>query len=343
MTPLTAGTSLVTGASGFVGAAIVRALRGRGARVRAMVRDGSDCSNLDGLDLELVRGDLRSSDDVAAAVRDCAFVFHVAADYRLWVPDPEVMHDINVDGTRRVLRAAMDAGVERIVYTSSVSTIGIPGDGTAGDERTPVSLHDMIGPYKRSKFLAEELARRMATGEGCPVVIVNPSTPIGPRDIKPTPTGRMIDDAVHGRMPAYVDTGLNIVHVDDVADGHLLAFERGKPGERYILGGDNLSLRELLTLIAGMVGRRPPTVCLPHWFALGVAHIAEAWSKLSARVPQVTVDAVRMSGHKMYFSSERARTELGYTPRPAEHAVRDAVDWFRTDQRSVAATRLSTR
>lgn len=343
MTRLNAGTSLVTGASGFVGAAVARALRARGAGVRAMVRDGSDCRNLDDLDLEIVRGDLRSADDLAAAVRGCTFVFHVAADYRLWVPDPEVMHDINVDGTGRVLRAAMDEGVERIVYTSSVSTIGIPGDGTPGDERTAVSLHDMIGPYKRSKFLAEELARRLAMDESCPVVIVNPSTPIGPGDIKPTPTGRMIDDAVHGRMPAYVDTGLNIVHVDDVANGHLLAFDRGEPGERYILGGEDLSLRELLTLIAGMVGRRPPTVRLPHWFALGVAHVAEGWSKLSARVPQVTVDAVRMSGHKMYFSSDRARTELGYAPRPAEQAVRDAVDWFSTDQRSIAATRLSTR
>ncbi len=343
MKELSTGISLVTGASGFVGAAVVRALRARGAEVRAMVRGDSDCPNLDGLEVDIVRGDLRSAEDLAAAVRGCTFAFHVAADYRLWVPDPQVMHDINVNGTGRLLRAAMKGGIERVVYTSSVSTIGIPADGTPGDERTPVALHDMIGPYKRTKFLAEELARRMAREEGCPVVIVNPSTPVGPGDIKPTPTGRMIDDAVHGRMPAYVDTGLNIVHVDDVAAGHVLAFDRGEPGERYILGGEDLSLRELLALIAGMAGRRPPTIRLPHWFAMGIAHITEGWSKLSGRVPQVTVDAVRMSGHKMFFSSERARQELGYAPRPAEQAVRDAVDWFSAHRHPVDDARLSTQ
>lgn len=328
MTEADTGKALVTGASGFVGAAVARALLARGGEVRAMVRETSDRSNLADLDVEMVRGDLRTGAGLDEAVRGCDSVFHVAADYRLWVPDPEVMHEINVEGTGRLLRAAMQGGVERIVHTSSVSTIGYTADGTPGDELTPASIEGMIGPYKRSKFLAEKLVQRMATEEGCPVVIVNPSTPIGPGDIKPTPTGRVIDDAVHGRMPAFVDTGLNIVHVDDVAAGHLLAHDRGRIGDRYILGGEDLSLQELLGRIAGLVGRRPPRVRLPHQFAMGIAHIAEAWSRLSGNVPQVTVDAVRMSQQKMFFSWAKAHAELGYAPRPVEQAIGDAVDWF---------------
>lgn len=340
MAELSTGRSLVTGANGFVGAAVARALRTRGAEVRAMARAGSDCSNLDGLGVEIVRGDLRSETDIATAVAGCETVFHVAADYRLWVPDPDTMHDINVEGTRRLLRAAMDAGVDRIVCTSSVSTIGFPDDGTPGTELTPVTLDDMIGPYKRTKFLAEELAQGMAAEEGCPVVIVNPSTPIGPGDVKPTPTGRMIDDAVHGRIPAFVETGLNVVHVDDVAEGHLLACTFGDIGERYILGGEDMSLQDILGRIAARVGRRPPTIRLPHGIAMGVARVSEAWSKLTGSVPQVTVDAVRMSSHKMYFSSAKARREFDYTPRPAAEAIDAAVDWFTDADPALPAARL---
>ncbi|MBT8441407.1 MAG: NAD-dependent epimerase/dehydratase family protein [Gammaproteobacteria bacterium] len=329
MSQLSTGIALVTGASGFVGAAVARALLARGVPVRTMVRENSDRSNIADLDVEIVHGDLLTGDGLADATTGCSSLFHVAADYRLWVPDPDVMYSVNVDGTGKLLRAAMDSGVERIVYTSSVSAVGIPSDGSPGDERTPVALEDMIGPYKRSKYLAEQLVRRMAEQDGCPVVIVNPSTPIGPGDVKPTPTGRVIDDAVHGRMPAFVDTGLNIVHVDDVAEGQLLAYERGQQGERYILGGEDLTLQELLACVAELVGRRPPKIRLPHQFALGVAYLSEAWARLSGTVPQVTLDGVRMSRHKMFFSSARAHAELGYEPRPAVEAIRDAVEWFR--------------
>ncbi|MFW2403782.1 MAG: hopanoid-associated sugar epimerase [Gammaproteobacteria bacterium] len=329
MSELSTGTALVTGASGFVGAAVARALLARGTAVRAMIRENSDRSNIDHLDVEVVHGDLLTGVGLAEATAGCSSLFHVAADYRLWVPDPDNMYAANVDGTGKLLRAAMDSGVDRIVYTSSVSAVGIPADGSPGDEQTPVALEDMIGPYKRSKFLAEQLVRRMATEEKCPVVIASPSTPIGPGDVKPTPTGRVIDDAVHGRMPAFVDTGLNIVHVDDVAAGHLLAYERGQIGERYILGGENLTLQELLACVAGLVGRRPPKIRLPHQFALGVAYLSESWARLSGTVPQVTLDGVRMSQHKMFFSSARARAELEYEPRPATEAIRDAVEWFR--------------
>jgi len=321
--------ALVTGASGFVGAAVARALLAQGAGVRTMLRSGSDTRNVEALDVEVVTGDLRTGDGLAAAVRGCDALFHVAADYRLWVPDPEVMHATNVDGSVRLLRAAMDAGVGRVVYTSSVSAVGIVVDGRPGDESTPVSIDQMIGAYKRSKFLAERHVMTMARDDGCPVVIVNPSTPIGPGDVKPTPTGRLIDDAVHGRMPAFVDTGLNIVHVDDVAVGHLLAFERGTVGQRYILGGENLSLQEILRQVAVLVGRRPPRVRIPHRVALGIAHVAEGWARVFGGVPQVTADAVRMSEKKMYFSSNRAMRELGYAPRPAAEAIADAVAWFR--------------
>jgi len=320
--------ALVTGASGFVGAAVTRALLARGARVRALVRPESDTRNVDELDVEITLGDLQNGNGLSSAMQHCDALFHVAADYRLWVPDPEVMNAINVEGTGCLLRAAMEARVKRIVYTSSVSAVGIPDDGSLGDESTPVTIDDMIGTYKRSKFLAEKLVMKMAHEEGCPVVIVNPSTPIGPRDVKPTPTGRVIDDAVHGRMPAYVDTGLNIVHVDDVAAGHILAFDKGQVRERYILGGEDMTLKELLRQVATLTGRLPPKVCIPHPVAMGIAHVDEALARLTGRVPQVTVDAVRMSKKKMYFSSARARKELGYASRPARDAIADAVAWF---------------
>ena len=249
----------MTGASGFVGSAVVRVLLAKGQRVRVLVRPQSDRRNLDGLEVETAQGDLRDAAAVGAAVGGCGSVFHVAADYRLWTRDPrgKALYESNVDGTMNVMRACAAAGVRRAVYTSSVATLGVPGDGSPGDETTPVSLGDMVGHYKRSKFLAEEAVREWTLRTGFEVVIVNPSTPVGPRDVKPTPTGRLILDAAAGRMPAFVDTGLNVVHVDDVALGHVLAFERGVPGERYVLGGEDMTLARILEIVARHVGRRP--------------------------------------------------------------------------------------
>jgi dihydroflavonol-4-reductase len=319
---------LVTGATGFVGAAVTRKLLAGGHEVRTMMRTDSDRRNLDDLDVEHTVGDLRDPASLVKAVRGTQMLFHVAADYRLWVPDPKAMYETNVEGTRRLMQAAMDAGVERIVYTSSVATLGLPGDSQPGREDTPTSIDNMIGPYKRSKFMAEEVVRQMANSGQCPVVIVNPSTPIGPGDIKPTPSGRIILDAINGRIPAFVDTGLNIVHVDDVADGHLLAMEKGRIGERYILGSEDMSLEVLLGQVARLVGRRPPRVRIPHQLAMGVAHASEAWSRLSGHEPRVILDAVRMARKRMYFSSEKAKQELDYTPRSGGQAIADAVTWF---------------
>ena len=320
--------ALVSGATGFVGAAVARALGSAGWQVRALARSGSDCSNLDNLPVEIAAGDLADSASLERALRGCAALFHVAADYRLGVRDPKSLYRTNVDGTRRILTAARAAGVERTVYTSSVAAIGIPPDGSPGDETTTVSLEDMIGHYKRSKYLAEEVARESA-GSGMSVVIVNPSTPVGPGDIKPTPTGRLVLDAAAGRMPAYVDTGLNIVHVDDVAAGHLLAYERGVSGERYILGGQDMTLREMLAMIASLVGRRPPSLRLPYAAVLPVAYAAEAFARLSGRTGRITVEGVRMSRKRMFFTSAKAARELGYRSRPPLEAFADAVRWFR--------------
>src|SRR6185437_13984834 len=262
------------------------------------------------------------------ALEGCAGLFHVAADYRLGARDPKPLYRTNVEGTRNILSAARSAAVSRVVYTSSVATIGIPPDGSPGDERTPVRLDNMIGHYKRSKYLAEELVRDAAK-QGLPVVIVNPSTPVGPGDIKPTPTGQLILDAASGRMPAYVDTGLNIVHVDDVAAGHLLAFERGRAGERYILGGEDMTLQTLLAQIAVLVGRTPPRIRLPYAAVLPVAYLAEAVAKITGRSGRVTLEGVRMSRKRMYFSSAKATAELGYRWRPPQQAFEAAVRWFR--------------
>lgn len=321
--------ALVTGATGFVGSAVARHLLSNGHRVRVLARPGSDRRNLQGLDVEVVEGDLTRAASLLPACDGCEALFHVAADYRLWAPDPGELYRANVDGTRSILEAARKVGVPRVVYTSSVATLGIPKDGTPGSESTPVSVDDMIGHYKRSKFLAEEVARQFAA-EGTPIVIVNPSTPIGPHDIKPTPTGRVVRDAMAGRVPAYVDTGLNIVHVDDVAHGHWLAFERGVVGERYILGGFDLSLREVLTEIADIVGRSPPKVRLPHGVVMPIAYVAEAWARLTGMTPIATVEEVRMSKKRMFFSSAKAQRELGYTARPARQALEDAVTWFQS-------------
>jgi dihydroflavonol-4-reductase len=326
--PVPASISLVTGATGFVGSAVARALVAAGHRVRVMARPGGDRRNLEGIAVEVVEGDLLQPATFAPALKGCTRLFHVAADYRLWVRDPKPMYEANVEGTRRLMQAAGAAGLERIVYTSSVATLGLNADGRPANEDTPVRFADMIGHYKRSKFLAEESVRAMA-GQGLPVVIVNPSTPVGPRDRKPTPTGRMVLEAAQGRTPAYVDTGLNIVHVEDVALGHLLAMERGRPGERYVLGGEDMTLRQIFTAIAQLSGRPPPRLRVPLRVVLPVAYAAEAWARVAGREPFVTVDGVKLAGKLMYFSSAKACRELGYRPRPAVEALRDAVAWFR--------------
>ncbi len=323
-------TVFVTGASGFVGSAVVRRLLDAGLEVRALVRASSDRSNLEGLAVQTVIGDLTDPVSLDRAVAGCSALFHVAADYRLWTRDPAAMAATNVDGTRNIMRAAGNAGVSRIVYTSSVATLGLRTDGGPADEKTPVTLKDMIGPYKRSKFLAEAEVRRLVEEEELPAVIVKPSTPLGPRDIRPTPTGRMIIEAASGHMPAYVDTGLNIVHVDDVADGHIRAFHQGQIGERYILGGDNMSLRQILESIAELTGRPAPRFRIPHNAVLPIAYLAETWAWLTGGAePFVTVHGVKMARKKMFFSSDKAKRSLGYAPRPAGMAVRDAVAWFR--------------
>ncbi|MFC0710559.1 hopanoid-associated sugar epimerase [Azorhizophilus paspali] len=319
---------LVTGATGFVGSAVVRRLLRDDHHVRVLVRASSDRRNLQDLNVQVVEGDLTQAASLQHACDGCDALFHVAADYRLWAPFPEQLYRTNVEGTRVILEAAKSAGVPRIVYTSSVATLGISKDGGPGDENTAVTERDMIGHYKRSKFLAESLVREFAT-EGLPVVIVNPSTPIGPRDIKPTPTGRIVRDAIAGRLPAYVDTGLNIVHVDDVAEGHWLAFQHGVVGERYILGGQNLTLREMLAEIADIAGLAPPRWRLPHAAVMPIAHLAEVWARLNGTQPIATVEEVRMSKKYMFFSSAKAERELGYTPGPVRLAMEDAVMWFR--------------
>lgn len=320
--------ALVTGASGFVGSAMVRRLLEEGVSVKVLVRPRSDRSNLQGLPVELAEGDLTLAETLPAACRGCDALFHVAADYRLWTPRPAELYQANVEGTRALLTAARDNGVQRVVYTSSVATLGIPKDHTPGTEFTPVTVADMIGHYKRSKFLAEEVAAEFAAA-GLDLVIVNPSTPIGPRDIKPTPTGRVVRDAMQGKIPAYVDTGLNIAHVDDVAEGHWLAWQKGVAGQRYILGGQDLTLRELLTEIADIAGRKPPRIRLPHNLVLPVAYVSEALARITGKAPVATVEEIKMSKKMMFFSSARAKAELGYRPRPARQALEDAVNWFR--------------
>ena len=322
-------TTFLTGATGFVGAAVARLLLAKGHHVRALSRKNNDRRNLQGLNLEIIEGDLADATTYAKALAGCQTLFHVAADYRIWVPNPAAMNHINVDGTRALMLAAMDAGISRMVYTSSVAALGIRKDGVPSDETTPSTFADMVGTYKQSKYLAEQEVKRLITHHNLPAIIVNPSTPIGPRDVKPTPTGRMIVDAVKGRMPAYVDTGLNVVHVDDVAMGHWLAFERGKVGERYILGGENLGLGEILSIIAGMSGRPAPTIKIPRGPLFPLAYAMEAIAAITGKEPFVTVDALRMARKKMYFTSAKAERELGYTARPARVAIADAISWFK--------------
>ncbi len=321
------GLCLVTGATGFVGSAVARALLKAGHRVRVLARPTSDRRNLAGLEVEIAEGSLEDAASLARAIAGCRYLFHAAADYRLWVPEPAAMFRANIEGTRDLMLAALATGVERIVYTSSVATLGLVAHGAA-DEETPSRAEDMIGPYKRSKFEAEAVVRGLVAERGLPAVIVNPSTPVGPRDRKPTPTGRVILEAARGRMPGFVDTGLNIVHVDDVAAGHLAAAERGRVGERYILGGENLPLAAILGEVARVVGRPPPRLRVPYAVAYPVAAGAELVARITGREPFVTLDGVRMARKKMYFTSAKAARELGCDPRPARAAIADAVQWF---------------
>jgi dihydroflavonol-4-reductase len=294
-----------------------------------MVRKQSDLTNLEALDVELVRGDITDRDSLRLACRRCRTVYHVAADYRLWAPDASSMYASNVDGSRLVVESAAAESVERLVYTSSVAVLGINADKSPADENTPVTIDDMIGPYKRSNFEAEAAVLKRANELGLPVVVVNPSTPIGPGDIKPTPTGRIVVEAATGRMPAFVDTGLNVVHVDDVATGHLLARDKGQVGSRYILGGQDLELRQILELVAAACHRAPPKIRLPRAAVYPIAWASEYLARFSGKEPRVTLDGLRMSARHMYFSSARARAELGYSWRDPEIAITDALTWFR--------------
>jgi dihydroflavonol-4-reductase len=323
---------LVTGATGFVGSAVVRSAVARGYRVRALVRPGSVRSNLEGLKLELVQGDMRDAASLARAMQGVGFLFHVAADYRLWARNPDEIMHANRDGTRLVMEAALNAGVERVVYTSSVATLklGAADQGVTEpvDETARATEAQTIGVYKRSKVAAERVVEELVARRGLPAVIVNPSTPIGPRDVKPTPTGRIIVEAAQGKIPAFVDTGLNLVHVDDVAEGHLLALEAGRIGERYILGGDDVPLREMLAIIARRTGRRAPTLQLPRWPLYPLAWMAQNVAKVNGREPFMTVDGLKMSRYRMFFNSDKARRELGYSARPHLQGLEDALDWF---------------
>lgn len=319
---------LVTGATGFVGSHVALKLLERGERVRALVRPNSSLKNLQGLDLEVVHGDLTDPASLKAALAGCSRMFHVAADYRLWSRDPSQLYRANVQGTRNILEAASAAGLERIVYTSTVGALAASSNGHSSTEQTPVRLTDMVGHYKRSKFLAEAEATAAAR-RGVPVVIVNPSTPVGTRDVKPTPTGRIIVDFLNGRMPAYVDTGLNLVDVEDVAEGHLTAMEQGRVGERYILGNRNMTLKELLETLSRLSGRPAPKVKLPVELALGVACLSTGWGWITGQPPQVPLEAVRISRKKMFFDSSKAVRELGFRQRPVEEALEKAIRWFR--------------
>ncbi len=319
--------ALVTGGTGFVGANVVRELLRDGATVRVLARAGGDRRALEGLSVEIVEGDLRDAASLRRAVTGVRTVFHVAADYRLWARDPRELYATNVEGTRGLLEAAVAAGAARIVHTSTVGALGLPKDGSPGTETTPVSLADMVGPYKRSKFLAEQVALEFARA-GAPVVIVNPSAPVGPWDVKPTPTGRMIVDFLQGRMFGSLDTGLNVVHVRDVARGHLLAAERGRDGEKYVLGHVNLGLTEIFALLAGITGRPAPRLRVPYAVAWLAAAGMEGAARLTRRPPRVPLTAVRMARKRMFFSPAKAVRELGLPQTDAGQALADAVAWF---------------
>jgi len=320
---------LITGASGFVGAAVARCLTRAGYDVRAMLRRTSRRDNLADLKVEIVEGDLLDAGAIARAMTDIRYVFHVAADYRLWARDPEDIVRTNVEGTRAIMTAALRAGVERIVYTSSVATLAARPDGEASDENFPLPQAQAVGAYKYSKVVAERAVAAMVANENLPAIIVNPSTPIGPGDIRPTPTGRIIVEAAAGRMPGYIDTGLNLVHVDDVAAGHLAALQRGRIGERYIIGGQDVLLGDMLAEIARQTGRSPPRLRLPRRLIFPLAYAAEAIAHFTGREPFVTTTGLRLAKDRMFFTSAKAERELGYRARPYGEAIADAIDWFR--------------
>jgi dihydroflavonol-4-reductase len=330
--------TLVTGASGFLGWHVARELVERGRRVRALVRPGSRVRELE---VETVVGDLRDRASIEKAVDGCGLVFHVAADYRLWARRPQELYQSNVEGTRNVLGAAERAGVERVVYTSTVGCIGIPPGGV-GDEEQPVALADMTGAYKRSKFLAERVALEFA-GRGLPVVIVNPTAPVGERDVKPTPTGKIIVDYLRGALPAFVDTGLNLVDVRDAAVGHLLAAERGRVGERYILGSENLTLEQILGRLARLADRPAPTTRIPYGVAYVFSLLSTGWARLGGGEPRAPLDAVRMARKKMFASHEKARRELGFEPQPVDPALQRAIAWFQQNSGQYTQSRFSSR
>lgn len=320
-------TAFVTGGTGFVGGHIVRALLDRGERVRCLVRAASEAGALAGLDVERVGGDLADAEALRRGISGCDLVFHAAADYRLSPPDPAELYRTNVDGTRNLLAAAEEERVGRVIYTSSVATLALSDDGTPSDERASATLDDMIGDYKRSKFLAERQVD-LFRARGLPVIVVSPSTPVGERDVKPTPTGQIVVDFLNGRLPAYVDTGLNLIDVRDVAAGHLLAATKGRVGETYILGNRNLTLKELLGLLSGLTGLRPPRLELPHWVPLAVAHLEAPIARWLGRPPRVPVDGVRMARKKMYFDASKAVRELGLPQGPIDAALARAIRWF---------------
>ncbi len=320
--------TFVTGATGFIGASIVRELLRDGREVRALVRQGADTTNLAGLDIELWQGDLRDGESLKKGLQGCDVLYHAAADYRLWTRNPDEMYRINVDGTRMILEAALENGLSRVVYTSSVGTLGNPGDGTPGSEDTPVTLNDMVGHYKKSKFLAERAAEEFI-GRGLPLTIVNPSTPVGPMDVKPTPTGRIIVDFLNRKMPAYLDTGLNIIAVEDCARGHLLAEQKGTVGGKYILGNTNLTLREIFDVLAELTGLAAPKVRLPYTPILLAAYVNEGLSRITGREPLIPLAGVQMAAKFMYFDSTRAVRELGLPQTPVRDALKRAVEWFR--------------
>jgi dihydroflavonol-4-reductase len=321
----------LTGATGFLGSHVARVLADQGADLRLLVRPTSNLKNLEGLKAETATGDLRDAASLSKALSGCDTVFHVAADYRLWVRDPDEMYRSNVAGTRTILEAARKNGVRRVVYTSSVATMGFTSNGTPADEDSPVALTDMIGHYKRSKFMAEQIALE-AGRSGLHVVTVNPTTPVGEQDIKPTPTGRIVVDFLQRKFPAYVETGLNLVDVRECARGHVSALERGKPGERYILGGENLTLKQILDKLGRITGLPSPKIKLPYVFAFAAGVVDEAITgRMLKREPRVTVDTVRMGKKKMFASSDKAERELGWKIVPVENALRRAVEWFRAN------------
>ncbi|RLC72220.1 MAG: NAD-dependent dehydratase [Chloroflexi bacterium] len=322
--------ALVTGATGFIGANLVRELLRQGFKVRALVRKESDRRNIEGLDMELAFGDLREPQSLEKALDGCEVLFHVAALYTFWVPRPEVMYEINVKGTENLLRAALRKGIKKVVYTSTESTIGVDRKTGLGNENLFAHPEELTNHYKRSKFLAEKVALHMSE-EGLPVVVVNPTTPVGPYDIKPTPTGQFILSFLNRRLPAYVNTGLNLVNVEDVARGHVLALERGRPGERYLLGNENLTFREILRMLGWLTGIRPPRIRLPLFLALATGYLSEMWGRLRGKNPWVTVEAVRAARWFRFFDCSKAVRELGFSPTPVEEGLEKAVKWFRAN------------